>query len=285
MYAESHTPNTKLEKPHYEHLLSEGFTPDEITKLEIYGLKSISSSEAASMGIKKWNGTRHINDGGLWFPFTEDYGQIRFNTPLIANGKAFKYLGPSAPVKAWFPPEGRYEAITEGWKDAAMPTVRGVTTAAIAGVSNIIYSVPQDCQRPIIFDSDGWYKPQVVMALIVGALWTNGKINLFPPMNNYPTGGACEFFKNGGTIGDYQKLIDEAMKPADFLKKWISHWETIEDPALKSQCASAAAASVYRLQNAHQFISVLESKVLAKQSNESVNDAELFDPLKALAAV
>ena len=122
-----HKPETQLEQPHYMHLLSEGFSPDEISELETYGIESVSISQAKDRKIQKWNGHNHVSDGGLYFPFHDDYGQIRFNTPITVDGETFKYLGPQKPARAWFPSNPVY-AITEGWKDAAMPTVRGIPT-------------------------------------------------------------------------------------------------------------------------------------------------------------
>lgn len=256
------TLDTQLATEHYTHLLEEGFTSDEITELEAYGCRSISRLEALKLGIKKWNGTRHVSDGGLYFPFHPDYGQIRLNQPIKVDGRTFKYLGPSKPVRAWRP-KTKVHAITEGWKDAAMPTVRGITTAAIVGVDNIIYCVPMGCETPIIFDSDGWQKPQVVRALVIGALWTNGRINLFPEMEEYPTGGACEFFKSGGTISEYQGLIDNALTPADFISEWITHWAGF-DEALKVECVKVATELTYVLEHADKYIVHLQDKVTKK---------------------
>ncbi|MEM6838827.1 MAG: hypothetical protein AAF609_18475, partial [Cyanobacteria bacterium P01_C01_bin.120] len=254
--------STALELEHYQHLLGEGFTADEITELEAYGCESVTRTQALKLGIKKWNGSRHISDGGLYFPFHQEYGQIRLNTPIETDGKKFKYLGPSKPVKAWFP-QTKVHAITEGWKDAAMPTVRGIPTAAIVGVDNIIYSIPESCETPIIFDSDGWKNPQVVRGLVIGALWTNGRINLFPEMPDYPTGGACEFFKSGNSIADYQALIDSAMKPGEFIKAWVQRWSDF-DEILKAECARVAAELSHFVQSPGTYRKRLENKVSDK---------------------
>ncbi len=264
MHAGSTPPNsTNLEKEHYAHLLSEGFTSDEIAELEMYGVQSITLNQALSKGIKKWNGNRNVSDGGLYFPFHSEYGQIRLNKPIEVEGKTFKYLGPSKPPKEWRP-QPKIHARTEGWKDAAMPTVRGLATGAIVGVDNIIYCVPKGDEVPIIFDSDGWQKPQVVRALVIGAIWTNGKINLFPEMPAYPTGGACEFFKSGHSITDYQSLIDDALKPVDFISAWIERWSDF-DETVRSECARVACELTHILQHTNDFVSHLDRKVSAKQ--------------------
>lgn len=258
---------TELAIKHYAHLESEGFTPDEITELESYGCRSISLTQALKLGIKKWNGTRHVSSGGLYFPFHADYGQIRLDEPINADGRTFKYLGPSKPVRAWYPAT-KVEAFTEGWKDAAIPTVRGIPTGAIVGVDNIIYCTPMDCETPIIFDSDGWQKPHVVRALVIGALWTNGRINLFPEMADYPTGGACEFFKSGGTISDYQNLIDNAMKPSDFISEWVDHWAGFGDE-LKTECARVAVELTHVLQAPNKYRDHLRERVATKNQEWS----------------
>jgi hypothetical protein len=224
-----------LDACHRPYFTERAFTEEHIETLKSWGVRSISKAEALALGIKKYDGERrtHLSDGGIWMPFTPTYGQIRFNQPLVTvKGETFKYLSPRTPAKAWVPPvcNGWHEvqAITEGWADAAAPTVRGIPTAAIVGVYNVIYSVPQGCKVAMIYDSDGWQKPQVVRALLLGSLWTGGKINLFPEMEQFPAGGGCEFFKAGYSVADYQALIQDAYKPVDFLQAWIERFPTMD---------------------------------------------------------
>lgn len=259
--------STQLEDAHREHLLSEGFTNDEIEELRRYGLKSVSAADCLEHGIKKWMGSRYVTDGGIWMPFHREYQQVRLNTPLNVDGKKLRYLGPSKPVKAWFPSH-KYEAITEGWKDAAKPTVLGVPTAAIVGVHNIIYSIPQGCKKPIIFDSDGWRNPQVIHGLITGAIWTGGKINLFPEMPDYPKGGACEFFKSGHTIFEYKALIEEALSPQEFLEVWVSKWKDY-DPEDVAVCCEMAVKLTTIVKDPNAALEQLQLKVLKKQRSVS----------------
>jgi hypothetical protein len=227
----STTPTPAILQEHYGYFLERAFHFDHIQQLQEWGVRSISLSEALKMGIKKFDPDtqQHLSDGGIWFPYTEDYGQLRFSQALtLSNGEKFKYLGPRKPAQAWLPPGAKgwsdVAAITEGWADAAAPTVRGVNTAAIVGTYNIIHSVPMGCRVPIIFDSDGWAKPAVMRALLLGSIWTKGRINLFPAMPEYPNGGGCEFFKSGRSASDYKGLIDEAMTPYQILHKWIEFW-------------------------------------------------------------
>jgi hypothetical protein len=157
-------------------------------------------------------------------------------------------------------------AITEGWADAAAPTIRGIPTAAIVGVYNVIYSLPQDCRIPMIYDSDGWTKPQVVRALILGSIWTNGKINLFPQMDQFPDGGGCEFFKAGYSAGDYQTLINESMKPYEFILKWTEHFDKMPDN-VRAKAIWVACEALEWLKNPYQVLKHLE-----KQRDEKIGD-------------
>ncbi len=253
---------TALDNNHYQHLVSEGFSHDDIAVLESFGVRSVSKTQALKLGIKKWNGHEHVSDGGLYFPFDKDYGQIRLNTPIPSKNGLCKYLGPSKPVKCWYP-QLNIKAVTEGWKDAAICTVKGIPTAAIVGVDNIIYCLPKGCGTPIIFDSDGWRKPEVIRALVWGAIWTNGKINLFPEMPDYPSGGACEFFKNNGDAIAYNKLIDSAMNPIEFISEWITRWDSFDDELI-GHCTKVAVDLSYALEHANKFLKNLEQKVLEK---------------------
>ena len=239
-----------LAAEHFPYFLDRGFNFDHIQQIKAWGVRSVTIAESLKLGIKKYDpGTRkHLSDGGIWFPFTATYGQVRFNTPLtLKSGQQFKYLSPRQPAKAWIPPGAHgftsVDAITEGWADAAAPTVRGVRTAAIVGTYNVVYSVDRDCGVPLIYDSDGWMKPQVMRALILGAIWTNGRVNLFPQMEQYPAGGGCEFFKSGHTITDYQQMINEAMTPYQLIKKWIEFWPQMDKPTQMKATAVATEAA------------------------------------------
>ena len=264
-----HKPETQLEQPHYMHLLSEGFSPDEIAQLEVWGCRSMSASSANKLGIKKYDKglKRHLNhDGGLWLEFDQSsgYGQIRFNTPLkTSDGKTYKYLSPARPARAWIPPTAKtwkqVEAITEGYKDAAMPTLRGCPTAAIVGTYNVIYSVPKGCGVPLIYDSDGWRKPQVMRALFLGSIWCDSRINLFPTMPQFPTGGACEFFKSGHTISDYQELVNTAYKPVDFLREWMTRWGDF-DLETKLRCEAVALEVLRWMRQPDVVLQYLQAK-------------------------
>ena len=281
----------KLDEGHRPYFTDRAFTSEHIETLQDWGVRSISKAEALSLGIKKYDGDirTHLSDGGIWMPYTPTYGQIRFNEPLkTSKGETFKYLSPRTPAKAWIPPActdwTEVQAITEGWADAAAPTVRGIPTAAIVGVYNVIYSVPQGCKVPMIYDSDGWQKPQVVRALILGSLWTGGKINLFPEMEQFPAGGGCEFFKAGYSISDYQELINKAYKPIDFLGEWICRFPSM-DPRVKVKALWVATEALSWLNQPGQMVDNLvkqrddkleEFKQIKGLSGEHVPNADKF---------
>lgn len=259
-----------LEQTHYAYFLDRAFNEEQIETLKSWGVRSISKSEALSLGIKKYDEERrtHLSDGGIWMPFTSTYGQIRFNQPLVTTkGQAFKYLSPRTPARAWVPPScngwAEVQAITEGWADAAAPTIRGVPTAAIVGVYNVIYSIPQGCKITMIYDSDGWQKPQVIRALLLGSLWTCGKINLFPEMDKFPSGGGCEFFKAGYSVADYQVLIEKAYKPIDFLRVWIEKFPSM-DSRTRGKAVWVAAEAMSWLNYPEQMV----DKMLAQREDK-----------------
>jgi hypothetical protein len=253
-----------LAPEHYPYFLERAFNFDHIQQVQAWGVRSISLQESLKLGIKKYDPQtqKHLSDGGIWFPFTATYGQVRFNQPLtLKSGKQFKYLSPRQPAKAWIPPGahgfGSVDAITEGWADAAAPSVRGVRTAAIVGTYNVVYSVDRDCGVPLIYDSDGWMKPQVMRALILGAIWTNGRVNLFPQMEQYPSGGGCEFFKSGHSIADYQQLINEAMLPMKLIQKWIEFWPQM-DKKVQGQAIAVATEAAHWIHKPDLVLSYLQ---------------------------
>jgi hypothetical protein len=264
--------STRLAPAHYDHLISEGFTPEQIAICEGWGVKSLTANEAKMLKLRA--------APGLYFPFSNGYGQIRLDDPIIEEGRKKKYLGPYRVATApWCRPKVRIqdcETGTEGWKDAAMPTLLGVNTAAFVGVDSIIYAVPRDCGLTLIFDSDGWCKWSVMAALIEAAIWTQGKIALFPKMENYPTGGACEWFK---TMGDrtsegkklaYRELIKKALTPVEFLEAWVSGIDNYDLSGMfggqtheQNYAASieAVCKSAHKLHQANAWVKVMESKV------------------------
>jgi hypothetical protein len=252
-------PSSPLTADNREHFLSEGFTPEEIDRLIDMGVKSISSAEALNQNFKIWNGQRWLTDAGTKMPFNNNYGQLRLNTPIKVPGrkKPVKYLTPYGSKCQLFSPRGA-SITTEGFKDAVLPTLRGVPTRAIPGVSQVIHLFKKGCGETLIFDSDAWTNPSVMGQLIKGAIWTSGKVQVFPQMPKYPHGGACEFFKCGYTIEDYKALISDAMDPVSLIESWAEKWSSFPDD-VQSECLSTATKMVERLKDPDTYILKIEA--------------------------
>jgi predicted P-loop ATPase len=182
------------------------------------------------------------------FPFSEDFGQLRLDTPYplakddpSAGDKCIKYLSPlgkaSMPWLANLPafcsasaplggvglgdsPDSMPSIYTEGFKDAAIASVNGVRVGAIAGVSHWLKLFEQGCGASFVFDSDGWSNPEVMAHLIHAGMWTGGKILILPPMPNHPKGGLCEWYKLGNVLD-----MDHALSPSEMLAKWKDSWK------------------------------------------------------------
>ena len=220
---------TNLAKPHFDHLIAEGFTDADIAIIESEGVRSIEYDEARDLAFSVREG------GGLIFPAGPGCYQLRAdNPPLNEKGKPCKYISPvGGDVKAFYPKGSPSEAVTEGFKDAMMGTLRGgVPTAAVTGVNLIKKALPKGCGLTILFDSDGWHNPNVFGALVTGAIWCDGKIQLVPEIEKQPKAGLCEYFKAGHTANDYRKLIDSAMFPREFLIELPKHWVSLSPERL-----------------------------------------------------
>ncbi|UJB70332.1 hypothetical protein HRE53_04230 [Acaryochloris sp. 'Moss Beach'] len=211
----------QLEPHHRDNLLSEGFTDQEIDILiSKYRVRSLSESQALELGFKSWDGEKWISSSGIFFPFTEGFGQLRADSPIPRkDGKPAKYLTQKARSSEAFIPEGCV-AITEGFKDALMATLRGVPTGAIAGVSHYRKALPKSCKYTIVFDSDGWTNPQVFHNLIKAGLWCRGKVLILDPMPDSPKGGLCELYRAGGELD-----LSKAVKPLDLILDLPNHWK------------------------------------------------------------
>jgi hypothetical protein len=86
---------TCIKPDHQQHLLGEGFTLEQIADWEKLGLRSIDKEEAAKLNLKYWTGENWEYGEGLYFPFTESFGQIRLDVPVVrSNGSTAKYLTP-----------------------------------------------------------------------------------------------------------------------------------------------------------------------------------------------
>lgn len=231
-----------LTAEHRQHLEAEGFTADHIDQLIAWGVRSLDAPQAAKGGfyISLGQGKKDFS-AGLYFPFTDNFGQIRCDRPLSRPGKRpAKYLTQvGKKSQAWLP-EGAI-AITEGYKDAARATVEGVPVGAVAGVSHYKKALPQGAGYTLVFDSDGWGNAQVFSNLFNGGLWINGRINLLPAIPGEPKGGMCEWFKTGATAADVRNLIANAYTPLALLMEWPKHWADLA-PVQLLRCIRVAIA-------------------------------------------
>lgn len=210
-----------LSKQHREHLRNEGFTEQEIDRLvSDFGVRSLTGKEALSEGYKAWDGEKWQSSSGIEFFFTKDFGQIRADQPIPRkNGNFAKYLTKAGKkAQAWRP--GGCLAVTEGFKDAAIATLRGVPVGAIAGVSHYRKALLEGCGYTIIFDSDGWVNPEVFGNLIKAGHHCRGKVLILDRIPSYPKGGLCELYKLGSELD-----LSKAVKPKVLLLDWPNHWE------------------------------------------------------------
>lgn len=244
---------TKLTDAHYSHLRSEGFTENEIQLMEeLWGVRSLDLEESKGMGF--WVNTAEgvKSSAGLYFPFTDNFGQIRCDRKLKRvsesgkEGRIAKYLTQSKMTsKPWFPKSrhigdahrlglssAKVSAVTEGYKDAARATLfTKVTTVALAGVSHYRKALPLDSLEykqvmgsVMLFDHDAWVNSAVFTNLVNAAAWIKGKIQVIPEIEGQPKAGLCEYFNAGHTPEDYRSLLDSAMAIEDFLLALPSHW-------------------------------------------------------------
>jgi hypothetical protein len=114
-----------LKLEHQQHLVNEGFTPEQIAEWQQQGLRSLTQQEAWDMGFKVKTKEGYQSGSGLYIPFTEDFGQLRLDMPLERHkGQAAKYLTLiGAKSEAGLP--DNCKVITEGGKDAHAGTVHG----------------------------------------------------------------------------------------------------------------------------------------------------------------
>jgi hypothetical protein len=120
-------------------------------------------------------------------------------------------------------------------------------------------------------------------ALLLGSIWTKGKINLFPTMVEYPNGGGCEFFKAGHTASDYKALIDGAMTPYQLLHKWIEFWPKLSQEA-QTHAVSVAMEAKEWLKKPDAVLTYLEQQRAAKNPDAGISAHHEESHLDFLAA-
>lgn len=207
-----------LNAAHRRHLTGDGWNDQEIAQAIAWGVRSVNQAQASELlGYP-------APSGGIWFPFTATWGQLR---PDIRRNDGPKYLSPRAPIgthAVWVPPGYRIAdvaATTEGWKDAAIATIRsGRPVAAIAGVSHVRKALPKGLGCPLLFDSDAWVNAQVMAQLIHGGKWLGAGVAIIPgpPSEKW---GATEYFSHGGHDAQaFQAMLAAAVSPRELLSQW-----------------------------------------------------------------
>ncbi|MBT9317132.1 hypothetical protein IXB50_17045 [Leptothoe spongobia TAU-MAC 1115] len=181
-----------------------------------YSVRAVDQSDATKLlGFKAL-------DSGIWFPFGQNYGQLRHD--IVTDPK---YVSPklerAAPI-AWSPTGNIRDCyvVTEGWCDAFIGTQRGNTNvAAVAGVSHIVSTLPANGGQIALFDADGMTNAAVMQQLIKAGKHLKGKIQLIP-LEFGPKAGCEEFFNAGNTAEDFQTLLKDAVSPRVFLERWLT---------------------------------------------------------------
>ncbi|MGK7913971.1 MAG: hypothetical protein AB4038_00245, partial [Prochloraceae cyanobacterium] len=241
---------------HVEHLLSEGFTSEQIQLSIEMGVQSLSEKEALSMGFKVWDGKEWKSGAGIYFPFTDDFGQLRLDQPIVRkNGSVAKYLTPCGKKTQAYVPDA-CGAITEGIKDALAACWFGqIPTGAIAGVTLYRQALEKGSGATMLYDHDALNNPKVFLHLINSGLWSNGKVQIIPKIPGQEKAGLCEYFKAGHTAEDYKKLLDSAYTPKELLMEWPKHWHEMPDQRISEAIKVA-------LDLAAKLLDVLEQETL-----------------------
>ena len=246
---------------HRDHLYSEGFTTAHIEILINFGVRSLTEAQARSLGflVKGPDGQLHC-DSGIYFPFSDEFGQLRLDNPITrANGAIAKYLTPCGKTAIAYLPEG-CQVVTEGFKDGMAGTLHGrIITGVLAGVSHY-RKLPKGSGYTIIFDNDAWTNPSVMLNLIRAGLWVNGKINIIPKIPGKLKAGLCEYFQAGYTAEDYKLLIARADTPKELLFKWAEQFGDLAQKHLRDAFKKIfkLAAELLDEIEQHQLIQILQ---------------------------
>jgi hypothetical protein len=222
-----------LNLEHVNHLIAEGFTPEQIDIFVSNGLvKSLTADEAYKAGFSVAIEGIPVT-GGLLFQFSPTFAQLRLDNQNIipkdrkeSASKFAKYLslGSAIDRDCAYIPDG-CEAVTEGMKDAlAFTHIGGIPTAGVAGVSHITKTLPKGCGYTIVFDHDAWENFEVLKNLIRGGVHCGGKVAIVPAIEGEPKAGGCEYFK-AYTVDDYRQLLDNAQTPEELFKTWFDRQE------------------------------------------------------------
>ena len=223
----THIPPAVLIPKHVDHFKGDGWTDEEILQAVEWGVRSLSRDEATGrLGYK-------APSSGIGFPHTPHWWQVRLDRPYyydqhtgekVELGKYMSPRGEIADWALWSPPTAeKLDAVTEGWKDAFIGTVRGgLSVGAVAGLNHIPKALPKGCKVDVIGDSDSWLNADVIGALIKGGLHTGGKVAI---VSGDPKAkrGLTEFSNDAPdtTAGRLQALLEGAQRPKDLFKSWL----------------------------------------------------------------
>ena len=219
-----------LTPKHVEHFKGDGWTEDEILQAVEWGVRSFSKADGGErIGYP-------VPSPSIGFPHTEHWWQLRLDRPWFYDRytgekvELGKYMSPKGAIDEsalWMPPgvskPQQLGAVTEGWKDAFIGTVRGgLTVGAVAGLNHIPKALPKRCGVDTIADSDAWLNADVIGALIAAGLHTGGKVAIVPgdPKSKR---GLTEFSSDdpASTAERIQALMGEAQRPKDLFKSWL----------------------------------------------------------------
>jgi hypothetical protein len=223
-------PPAALTPKHLEHFKGDGWTDDEILQAVDWGVRSFSRDEGGKrIGFS-------VPSPSIGFPHTKHWWQLRLDQPWYYDRytgekvELGKYMSPKGAIDEfalWMPPgvfkPQQLGAVTEGWKDAFIGTVRGgLTVGAVAGLNHIPKALPKGCKVDIIADSDAWLNADVMIALVNAGLHTGGKVAIVPG-DPKAKRGITEFSNDApDTTGErLQALLDGAQRPKDLFKSWL----------------------------------------------------------------
>ncbi len=279
----------KLNASHITHLTDEGFPPEQIDKCHEEGeIFSISEDEARSMGFKIWDAEskKWKSGSGLYMKFTDEFGQLRLDTPIEVrdkNGKTrtSKYLTPHKVKSVPMMPEGA-QVWTEGWKDAQIGSILGgIPTAAAAGISH--YKIfPEGGGLITIADSDAWHNPDVFGWLFSSGLHQRGKCAVAPSPPE-DKAGLVEFFNTGNGAKEYREFLDGAVTPKQLLLEWPQHWKGAPPDQVVAMARKAVRLAANHLSRDEQ-IALVNSIASASQFSRKQVEQMLAEELDRINA-
>jgi predicted P-loop ATPase len=234
---------------HWNHLANEGFSEVNIRHLvEGEFIGSIDADQAEQRGFRVRNQQGEVLSGsGLYFRFSDDFGQLRLDEPIIRpNGSAAKYLSPLG-RKTQTLDTGGALVWTEGAKDAWAGTlIGGIPTGALCGVADW-RKLPRDKRFTLLYDSDAITNPQVLLQLVKAGVKNRCRVAFVPHVEGQPKAGLCEWFKAGATPQHYKLLIENARKPEQLLWALPSEWEGLPREQLQPLAIAAASIAAYAI--------------------------------------